>query len=114
MRELSINEVGAVAGGLVIPRACMGTVASRNPSACTSAAMNGFGVGAAAGGAIGAAAGAVGMALGGLIGGLAVGAIAISNNQDCGTGGGGAFGARSDGRGSTGSDGTSNGDGHGF
>lgn len=75
MKELDSRYLSQVGGGL-------------DAGECVSDSVNGFAVGAAVGGAVGLAAGAPGAAIGGLVGGLAGGAVAVSNNEACGTGDG--------------------------
>lgn len=72
MKELGLHDRSQIGGGL-------------NGSQCVSDAVNGFSIGVAVGGTVGLAAGPAGAAIGGLTAGLAGGAVAISNNEACGT-----------------------------
>lgn len=81
MREMEKRDLVRVAGG-------------KDASECAADATNGFGIGAAVGGAIGAAAGPAGAAIGAMGGGLAVGAMAVSDNEACGTSNGDSGGAK--------------------
>lgn len=103
MKTIENSELDLVCGGLDGP-------------ACTTAAMNGFGIGAAVGGGIGMAGGVVGAAIGGMLGGLMGGAAAVSGNAACGTGGastGDCGTGSSSCSASCGNDGSSSGDGGG-
>jgi hypothetical protein len=71
VKQLSRKEVVAVSGG------------EMNADACQADAVNGFAIGAAVGAAIGSNFGAAATA--GVVGGLIGGALAVSNNQSCGT-----------------------------